>query len=343
MSSKNNDIKSKFILRILAAIIASLLLFLVAVYMFVPSFRFEDPKPFSGKFIYNPYQKLNIDGWNYYDFRDSSSCFNINSYEYGFGLSKARYFCIDYKSKRSIDYPFFQNIHFKQYNINCLQKESSLAVPTNLDDGFKLREIKHLDNYSLLEVMSSYGCCFEYWDAALSSGRRVNILATSIFDDFEHSVVVNANYDDKNQIVKSLKDGDFYAISYRDSRDLPELKSVILIGDTVFVSASKPIGQLRFIGQNGVVKDSCRDVSQGFYVFDENDTYIRTELVFDDETTIYLNPLVRHEYQYFFDPSMSEMMKEKTWLMRIIFVAVVIFLIKYLLTNKKEDDEGKGE
>ena len=344
MSSKNKDIKSKFLLRIFTAILALVLLFFVAIYVFVPSFRFEDPKPFSGKFIHNPYQNLSNVDWNYYDFRDSLRNFNISFYEYGYGLSKAKYLCLDYKSKRKIDYPLFQNIHFKQHNINCLNKNSALVVPTNLDKGFKLREIKHLDNYRLIEVMSGYGYFFNYWDAALSSGHRVNILATSNLNDFKHSVVINVGYTDKEQILSSLKEGDFYAISYKDDKFLPELKNLILINDTIFISASKTIKQLRFIGQNGIVKDSFCNVSQAFYVFEEDDTYIRTELHFDDETTIFLNPIVRHQYQYFFDPLMSEMMKEKTWLMRIIFVAVIIFFIKFLLTDKKgEFDENQGK
>lgn len=341
MSSKNKDIKSKLLLRIIYASFAFVLLFLIAIYVFVPSFRFEDPKPFSGKFINNPYQKLSNASWKYYNFRDSLKDFNNTSYEYGYGLSRAKYLCIDYDSKRMIDYPFFQNIHFKQHNINCLNKNSSLVVPTNLDKGFKLREIKHLDNYRLLELFSPYGNCLEYWDAALSSGRRINILATSNHNDFKHSVVINAEYIDKEQIINSLKNGDFYAISYKNDQDLPVLKNLILINDTISVSATKTIKRLLFIGQDGIVKDSLYDVSQGFYVFQESDTYIRTELHFENETTIYLNPIIRHQYQYFFDPVMSEIMKEKTWLMRIIFVAVIIFFIKFLLTNKKGLDEDK--
>ena len=101
---------------------------------------------------------------------------------------------------------------------------------------------------------------------------------------------------------------------------------------------------LLFIGQNGIVKDSLANVNQGVYVFKDDDSYIRVEMSFDDETVIYLNPIVRHQFQYFFDPSLSVMMKERTWLMRIIYVFVIIFFVKYLLSNKKEEvDEDKRE
>ena len=344
MGSMNNDLKSKFLLRTISAATTLILLFFVAIYVFVPSYRFEEPKPFSGKFIHNPYQNLSNENWCHYDFRDSLMDFNISSYEYGYGLSQAKYFCLDYKSKRKIDFPFIQNIHFKQYNINCLNRESSLVIPTNLDKGFKLREIKHLDNYRLMEIISPYGKHLEYWDAALSSGRRINILATSNLNEYKHSVVVNADYSDKDLILKSLKDGDFYAISYKDGSNLPMLKDLKIINDSIYICLTKVAEEIRFIGQNGVVRDSLQDTNHGVYIFGNNDSYIRIESYFDDGTTIYLNPIIRHQYQYFFDPSLSEIMKEKTWLMRIVFVSVLIFFIKFLLTNKKEkSDEDKGK
>ena len=140
-----------------------------------------------------------------------------------------------------------------------------------------------------------------------------------------------------------MKNGDSYAISYlKGNLDLPELKSLKLENDTIFVEANKSMKTLCFIGQNGIVKDSLSDVNQGVYAFKDNDSYIRVEMSFDDETVIYLNPIVRHQFQYFFDPSLSVMMKERTWLMRIIYVFVIIFFVKYLLSNKKEEvDEDK--
>ena len=337
--------KNSFFLCFLGALGVALLLFFVTLYVFVPTYRFENPKPFSGKFINNPYQKLTNVNWNYIDLRNADQ---ISSYEYGYGLFPTRYLCVDYKSKRKIDYPFFQNIHFKQYNINCLNKTSSLVILARLDMGFKSREIKHLDNYRLMEVLSPYGKYFDYWDLALSSGRRVNIVANdseSANDRFVNKTVVNADLNDNEQIVNSLKNGDSYAISYlkEGNLDLPELKSLKISNDTIVVEVSKEAKYLRFIGQNGVVKDSLSNVNKGIYVFRDNDSYIRVEMSFDDETMIFLNPIVRHQFQYFFDPSLSVMMKERTWLMRIIYVFVVIFFVKYLLTKKEDVDEDKGE
>ena len=343
--SKNLCKKGNVFLYFLGGLAGIVTLFFVTLYVFAPTYRFDDPKPFSGDFINNPYQNLTDAKWNYIDLRNDDI---MPTYEYGRGLFPTRYLCVNYESERKIDYPFLQNIHLKQYNINCLNKKSSLVVPTQLDKGFKLREMKHLDNYRAMEVVSSYGNYFNYWDLALSSGRRVNIVATdskSEKDGFVNKTVINADLNDIEQIINSLKNGDSYAISYLDGNlDLPELKSLQLTNDTIVVEANKLIKTLRFIGQNGVVKDSLNDVNQGVYAIKDDDSYIRVEMSFEDETMIYLNPIVRHQFQYFFDPSLSVLMKERTWLMRIIYVFVIIFFVKYLLSNKKEEvDEDKGE
>lgn len=340
MCSKISSKTTKFFLVFFASLLVLTLLFFITIYVFAPSYRFNDPSPFTGKFIHNPYQNMDVENWNYIDFRgDSADRKDIPVYEYGYGLFKTKYLCIDYQSKRKIDYPFFKNIHIKQYNLNCLKEKSSLVVPTNLKSGFKMRELSHLDRYRSLEVISPYGIFFDCWDMALSSGHRVNIIASNVSaaDDFVYMTAVA--YDDKKQIIESLKNGDSYALKFRKNNDdIPDLKTVMLKGDTIIVEADRMIKEVRFIGQNAVVKDSLCDVNQGVYLFGDEDTYIRTELSFDDGTTMYLNPIVRHEFQYFFDPVTSELMKERTWLMRIIYVFVIIFFIKYLLTYKKEEN-----
>ena len=329
---------------ITATIIGIIVLFYVALYLSVPSFSFEEPHPFKGKFVYNPYQNISETNWQYYDFRnENAENTQLPVYEYGYGIFPTKYLCIDYQSKRIIDYPLFQNIHFKQHNINCLSKKCGLVILAHPSKGFKLREMKHLDNYKALEVFSPHGTHFDYWDMALSSGHRVNAIASNIYksnEDFISKTVINQVDESNNSIVSSLKNGDSYIVSFRKNNpEIPELKSLIFKNDTMFVRASKRIEEIRFIGQNGILKYSLVDVDQGMYIFSNDDSYIRTEMRFDDGTTIYLNPLTRHEFQYFFDPSLSYMMKARTWLMRFVYIFATIFFIKYLLSNKKEDND----
>ena len=64
-------------------------------------------------------------------------------------------------------------------------------------------------------------------------------------------------------------------------------------GDTIHISADTTIKELRFIGQNGITKDSLYNINQGVYIFREDDSYIRIEMNFDDGATIYLNPIFK--------------------------------------------------
>lgn len=342
MSSKIAD---KKIFHITVIIIGLLVFPILSLYVFAPSYKFYENQAFSGQFIYNPYQNIDNPDWNYVNLRSDSISNSDFVYEYGYGISPTHYLCVDYKEKRKIDYPLIQNIHHKQHNINCLNKTASLVIPSNIDKGFRIREMKYLDKYRLMEVLSSKTNALDYWDAALSSGHRVNILATNdknIASEVYYSTIVNAKFEDKERMIESLKNGDSYAISYRkETKELPELKSFKLNNDSITIEASKEIKAVRFIGQGGMLKDSLSYSETACYIFKEDDTYIRTELYFDDETIIYLNPIVRHQYQYFFDLTLSEMMKEKTWLMRIVYVAMLIFLVKYFLQNIKVRYENK--
>ncbi len=54
--------------RVMAGIGITLLLLIFYVYLSVPTYRFTEPKPFSGEYLYNPYQDMNPDQWKKYHF-----------------------------------------------------------------------------------------------------------------------------------------------------------------------------------------------------------------------------------------------------------------------------------
>lgn len=347
-NSKKMSSAIKVLLCIVIVIIALISAFYVVLYLSVPSYSFKEPTAFTGDFIYNPYQDVKKNRWQYLDFRgDSTDRAGIPVYEYGYGFSSTRYLCINYKTKRKIDYPFFQNIHFKQYNIDCLCNDCSLVVLAHPSKGFKLRDMRYLDHYRMLEVISPYGRAFDYCDLALSSGHRVSIIGSTGLannDAFICKTVVNVENKDKKGIIKSLESGGFYVIYYKyENKNVPFLKELSLKGDTLSVLASQQIEEVRFIGQNGELKESLNNVNQGDYLFKDNDTYIRTELTFADGTEIYLNPVVRHKFRYFFDSGFSSVMIGRTWLMRIVYLVAIIFFVRYLLLGFKERKSKNNE
>ena len=320
----------------ITCIIGAILLAIMALYLTVPSYVFSEIEPFHGEFIYNPYTEINR--LNYLDFRSE----NIDNqgfdvYEFGYAMSGTRYLCLGYEKERKIDYPFLQSIHYKQFNIDKLNKITRLVALAHPTKGFKKGELTHLDHYRVMEVLSPEDNSLFYWDIALSNGHRVNIIATGK----NHSTVTIGDNDPKS-VYDALEIGNSYAVTYTGNLiELPELQSVTLRNDTLFVSVSDKAKEMRFIGQNAIVKQRINDVSEGFYHFEPDDTYIRTEIEFENGNTLYLNPLVRHEYQYFFDLNKAKVMVGRTYLMWAVYIVVVLAFARLIFIKKKDEDSGK--
>ena len=320
----------------ITCIVGVILLAIMALYLAVPSYSFADVEPFHGEFIFNPYSDINR--LNYFDFRSENiENQGYNVYEYGYALSGTRYLCLGYDKKRKIDYPFLQSIHYKQFNIDKLNRTARLVAPAHPTKGFKKGEMTHLDHYRVMEVLSPDDNSLYYWDIALSNGHRVNIIATG-----KNHATACIGDNDPESIYKSLETGNSYAVHYTGNLiELPELQSVTLNSDTMFVAVSAKAKEMRFIGQNAIVKQRLNDVSEGFYHFEKDDTYIRTEIEFENGNTLYLNPLVRHEYQYFFDLDKAKVMKGRTYLMWAVYIIVVFALARLIFIKKNDENSGK--
>ena len=320
----------------LTGIVGAILLFFLVLYLAVPSYSFADIEPFNGDFIYNPYSDINR--INYIDFRSESlENHGIKTYEYGYALSGARYLCLGYESKRKIDYPFLQSIHYKQFNIDQLNKKCRLVAPAHPSKGFKKGEMTRLDHYRVMEVLSPNDNSLYYWDIALSNGHRVNIIATG-----KNYATACIGENDAESVYKSLESGNSYAVKYnRSLLDVPELQYVKFENDTLIVSVSDKAKEIRFIGQNAIVKQSFNNVAEALYPIQKDDTYIRTEIEFEDGNTLYLNPLVRHQYQYFFDLNKAKVMKGRTYLMWAVYVIVVLAFARKLFKSRVISTEAK--
>ena len=334
-----NRMKNNRFCRGMLWFLGAILLIIMAIYLAVPSYSFADIEPFKGDFIYNPYSEINR--INYIDFRSENiDNQGVNVYEYGYALTGTRYLCLGYEKQRKIDYPFFQNVHYKQFNIDKLNKITHIVAPAHPNKGFKHVDMTRLDHYRVIEALSDGDNSLYYWDIALSNGHRVNIIATG-----KNHVTACIGDNDAEQVLNSLETGNSYAVAYTGSLiEVPELQSVMLQNDTVFVSVSAKAGEMRFIGQNAVVKQRVSGVSDAFYHFKNDDTYIRAEIEFENGNVLYLNPLVRHEYQYFFDLNKAKVMKGRTYLMWGVYIIVVLAYARLVIsTGPRTKREGNGE
>ncbi len=326
---KNN----KFYL-VLTGVIGAILLIILVLYLAVPSYSFAETEPFKGDYIYNPYTDLNQ--INYVDFRSENiETQGIKVYEYGYALTGTRYLCLGYESKRLVDYPFLQSIHYKQFNIDRLNKKSRLVALAHPSRGFRQGQMARLDHYRVMEALSPNDNALYYWDVALSNGHRVNIIATG-----ENYTTACVGDNEPETVFKSLESGNSYGVHYTGSlAQVPQLLDVTVKYDNLFVTVSEMAKEMRFIGQNAEVKSVARNVTKGFYPIQKDDTYIRVEVEFLNGNTLYLNPIVRHQYSYFFDLDKARIMKGRSYLMWAVYVIVAVFLVRMFFVRQKDDSD----
>ena len=90
--------------RVMAGIGIVLLLAVLAIYLTVPTYSFKKPRPFSGEYLYNPYQDMNPDLWKKCHFHCHSRKF--------FGLTNGRK-----SSEEAID-SVYQALGYDHYGIS---------------------------------------------------------------------------------------------------------------------------------------------------------------------------------------------------------------------------------
>ena len=289
----------------LLSITAFVSLCYAAAVIWIPSYRFDDPEPFSGKFIFNPYSTLE---------NPKEVIISEDSLP---------------KTEKSIF--FVKNIHLKQHEIDKMLEESAFTAIAKPHKNYKIRDFQALDKYRLIEVFAQDENATDCWDMALSSGRRARALATQ-------NGHIGSDTVKSNIVFSSLENGNAYIlIRQATTEDTPALIQADVNGDTVTVAASLKASEIRFIGQNGSIRHTEKATDKASYIFQPNDTYIRTEMLFDNGCAIYLNAFVRHPFNVYYDQQHAVIINGRTWLMRIAFVIAVICIIKMLFDKKNED------
>jgi hypothetical protein len=288
----------------------------------------------------------------------------IPTYEHGYGIRKTHQVCIGSEKVNWIDYPFYANRNHKQHILNVLRKNNqvvALAHPS-LRNGHTLDDMRTLTNYDLIEVLNELKSSIEHWDAALSSGHKVFILsnddAHDIFDPSEvgrKCTFINSTNGWGSDVVQALKEGKAYGvdIGYTPGSDfverakihkhIPQLDRVTVINDTLTVKVSKKPKRISFIGQNGIIKSTVADTNQASYKIASSDTYIRTEITFDDKTILYLNPVFRYSGSAAVEPELPVIDQTKTWVQRgiALIITIIVLLIVSRLIRSKPKNKGR--
>ena len=395
----------KYILYLVFAFVA----LLVAMNIFVPVYIFDEPVPFHGDYLHNPYQDIDSTYWKccnfhghtrqyggvtngrnngneVYDsmyrlfgydhvgisdynkvnaFEDGRDPGFIPGYEHGYNVWKTHQLCLGAKKVRRIDYFFYQTLSHKQHTINKLGEQNrvvAVAHPSFVDGSYNVRDMKYLSNYKILEVLNGFVNSPEHWDMALSNGHLVYLIA----DDDTHDVLkvndialrityLNAKDNDAEQLYDALLSGKAVGIDFdldrsekmdhkveRFKRDIPYLNSARLNGNDFAVSVTKPIRKAEFIGQNGLVlKEENHKKGDTIYcasyTIQPSDQYVRTVLTFFDGTTMWLNPVTRHESADITKQRLDHISYTWTvtlWLIYIGIVSLIVVIAKTIRKNR---------
>jgi hypothetical protein len=288
----------------------------------------------------------------------------IANYEHGFGMKKNHHLSIGAKTVLPWDFLFPQTTSNKQFIINLLRSRTDVLALAHPDWNGAVTDydVKRLCDYDCIEIFSNYHSSVNIWDSALSAGMSAFLLANDDNDEIDNPNVVgrcltlvNAERTTLAEVEDALKTGktigvrvhslenESWAAKKKNIDAIPRLNSFEISGDTVRLSVSDTANKISFIGQNGSVKKADSNALQAFYLIKSNDTYVRTEIVFKNGTTFYLNPVIRWNGKSF-DTYHASVKVGITILKIMIFVAIMIVIgIFYWRSRFKKKGRSIGE
>jgi hypothetical protein len=315
------------------------------------------------------------DAWNIYDslgydVHCISNYQNINqynsdhtnyipAYEHGFGILKNHQGVVGASQISWSNYFLPQTLANKQHILSELRKDDSAVVIINhpeLRYAYTPADMQFLSGYDCLEVFPT--CSMQEWDAALSAGKPVFIVANDDAHDVTDPTQVGRNCTwinvaevNQNNILHALKTGNTYGMVVgripTETMDqkiakvragLPMVTGVQVMNDSLRVSLNRHAAAFQFIGQNGKVLSTVEEDSVASYHLESSDTYVRTRIFFSDATEINLNPVLR--YNGTLPANTIPLIDEnKTFYMRVtgaIILLLVIFLPLMLRRRARE-------
>jgi hypothetical protein len=299
------------------------------------------------------YQKINYHGKNDPAF--------IPTYEHGYSAFKTHQVCIGAERVLWTDLILFQTLSMKQWIIDLLDKDCEIVVLAHplLRHGYTIEEMKYLTNYEMMEVLNNLRISTDHWDAALSSGQVVWLMG----NDDAHDVLnpndvgrkftmINSPSKNREDIIASLKYGNSYGVDFYPTMDVPiterakrirhvpMVREVNLKDDTLSVRVDQTAEEIHFIGQNGTIMHTAFDSTTASYIIREDDSYIRTVFRFADGTSVYLNPVIRHDGEKPASMRTAVIDQTTTLILRIGYFLIVLTIIYFFKKRRQKRIAG---
>lgn len=245
----------------------------------------------------------------------------VNVYEHGYNMFKYHKLVFGCAKERRFDHllPFLASQ--RQFQLDYLGKASDfIQLNHQLRTNFTTRSIlERLEGYQIMELDSGRSTENEYWDWALSAGHYSFALANDDlhYPDRSRNIAVRCNflqcgsagYED---IRKALLDGCYYSMrvpdygngdwdtKYARNRNLPSVKDIGLLQDTIYIVLSQKADSIKVTGQDHTKLALAQDTDHLRYVMAAEDPYARFTAYFTDGEVIWSNPFARY------DSSMAE-------------------------------------
>jgi hypothetical protein len=249
------------------------------------------------------------------------------------------------------DYPFIRDIHNKQFRLNLLKKNSDLVYcePTFFFNDYQPDHPILLQNYDGFMIQDGVKPAIHLWDQALSAGHYTTLLATALPEPDKYLPEKNYRilYVDTEaaSIEGALKTGRFFlsttlAIHKQVHSDYhSRLQYVRFSQDTIFIKTTEPALAISYFGQNGEIKKLDQGTAVSFCRFNKQETYMRTEMVFDDGTRYYLNPFHRYAGSSPKIKNRLEVNYFQTWIVRGVAI-IGLFFFSWILFYLKRKMRG---
>jgi hypothetical protein len=264
----------------------------------------------------------------------------IPLYEHGYNIMKRHQLAIGARRVDWFDFPFWQSLSNRQHVIHRVGRTADLVALNHPPsrDGYSPDDLRRLSGYQLLEIVNGPHRSEDSWDAALSSGHAVWALANDDTHDLADPDrtgiawnMIDAASPSTRDVVDALRAGRTYAVS-RTSETISGVQTVLAgfefnDGTLVVTCAGEP-STFNFVGQDGVIRKSVKDVMSASYTFTGDDTYIRT-VIESPRALLYLNPVLRYDGIRFPAPSASVNLAG-SWLQRgLLLIAAVALVVMY--------------
>ncbi len=281
----------------------------------------------------------------------------IPTYEHGYNIFKTHQVCIGSNRVLWVDMMFGQTLSMKQWIIDELKKSTRLVVLAHplLRDGYTIDDMKYLTNYDGIEVLNNMRVSSDHWDMALSSGQLAWIIGNDDAHDVLNSndvgrrfTMINSATTDSSEILKSLEKGAAYGMDFfrvddepmddkvERSKHIPVLTRAELIADTLFVSSDKKAKEIRFIADNGIVVKSVKKSKSAWCIIEDDHSYMRTELEYNDGSIMYLNPVVRYDGKMPVSVKTAEIDTSSTLKLRMVYF-VLGLIIAYSIARWRKN------